>query len=534
MNKIKSLFAFLIISTSVYCQTHFTVEIDYNNYGPTSKYRSGVTHTQETADPWGKEAALVSAKNLLEQSCHYQNQHIMGWGAGNPWPDSTVTNSDNWDWNSLDRRINLMRETNGELIITLCGCPTWMHSPEKNGTTDWNELEAAPKPERYKKFAHLCAEVARRYPDVENFQVWNEMKGFWNSSLNRWDYEGYTKMYNLVYDSLMIVNPNLKLGGPYPVVSTYSTKKSFTSNIGGTYGWFDQRPLDVITYWLNNKKGGHFICIDGNTKNKDDIWNTNAIDAADKFKDISDWIRTQPNGGAELDIWWSEWYATPSPSDEADNPDALDAIMSSCLIKTIQAGVANVLIWQPEGDADGFSHPLGIWTSTKINGGGQATPYYDSHKILNDYFGSGTELVNYTVDKKGLNLLVSRDDIFVVNELNQSITVSLDQHGDISLLPYETKLLGNYTNIINTYSHNQLQVSYSSENQLLTIDCKKQRTQALHVEIYTINGRLIFKDRLNKPNERQSINISHLKNGMYIYRIVGENQSLLNGKFIKQ
>ena len=116
-------------------------------------------------------------------------------------------------------------------------------------------LQVAPLPEHYGDFADLCAKVAERYPDVEAFQgsttyvhssmisrfrifrdfclrslmnreesilnssydpqVWNELKGFWNRDENRWAYENYTEMYNMVYLRVKEVNPVAKVGGKY-------------------------------------------------------------------------------------------------------------------------------------------------------------------------------------------------------------------------------------------------------------------------------------------------------------------------------
>jgi hypothetical protein len=225
------------------------INIDFSEKLLSSSYLAGVTHTQRSIDSWGNSAAIKNAKLLLDSVTHYQNQHIMGWGTLNPWPDSTITNPGNWNWSSLDGRMKLIRETNGVPVITLCGAPTWMHNPSMNGQTDWNALEKAPTKDHYDDFAHLCAEVARRYPDVIHFQVWNEFKGFYNSSKNRWDYENFTVMYNMVYDSLKAVNPEILVGGPYVVMDSWSHSSiSHPSNLRGEYGILDQRPLDVINY----------------------------------------------------------------------------------------------------------------------------------------------------------------------------------------------------------------------------------------------------------------------------------------------
>jgi hypothetical protein len=61
----------------------------------------------------------------------------------------------NYEKTDIEYRINLIRNTKGEAIITLCGCPTWMHTPASNGTTEWGSaLEKSPTPVHFADFAH--------------------------------------------------------------------------------------------------------------------------------------------------------------------------------------------------------------------------------------------------------------------------------------------------------------------------------------------------------------------------------------------
>ena len=60
------------------------------------------------------------------------------------------------------------------------------------GQTDWDRLEDTPLPEHFADFAALSAAVAKRYPYVRHFLVWNEFKGFFDDELKRWDAKGYT------------------------------------------------------------------------------------------------------------------------------------------------------------------------------------------------------------------------------------------------------------------------------------------------------------------------------------------------------
>src|SRR6266568_6623597 len=105
--------------------------------------------------------------------------------------------------------------------------------------------------------------------NVRYFQIWNELKGYYNNTSNGWDYttsagnssgynatHGYTYFYNQTYaqirttaTALGISLSTVKLGGPYNVINTWSDS-SFgypaTDITGKVYGVYDQRDLDVV------------------------------------------------------------------------------------------------------------------------------------------------------------------------------------------------------------------------------------------------------------------------------------------------
>ena len=277
-----------------------TVTVSLSNPTIVSKLATGATHTQYSADNYNDPTAVATACCLLQNACIYQNQHIMGWGAVNPEPSPGVYN-----WASLDERVQLMRDTNAAKIITFCGAPGWMRP--LGYQDDWANLEVAPDPTHVQDFANLCKMVALRYPDVKAFQVWNELKGMWCNApgadpaivnLNRWDYVRYTTLYNAVYDAVKSVRIDAQLGGPYVVMDS-DGNASQMSNPGPSYSWgtLDQRPLDVITYWLQHKHGADFITIDAGASNKDNVSKVDPFEEAQKFGDVLQWIRRQGSGG---------------------------------------------------------------------------------------------------------------------------------------------------------------------------------------------------------------------------------------------
>lgn len=319
-------------------------------------FQAGVTHTQSGGpDPWGDPGAISSAKSLLRQVGPLQNQHLMGWGTDNPEPSPGV-----YDWTSLDGRISLIRETGGVPVITLCTAPGWM-----KGTDDW-DMNAAPTPDHYDDFADLALETAKRYPDVKYFQVWNEFKGFWDDSANRWNYEGYTELYNLVYAKLKAYNPDIQVGGPYVSVNIYKDRgnMSHPSSLTGTWGTVDQRDLDAIEYWLAHKTGADFLNLDTWASTRDGYYPP-ASQAGAPFQAITQWLTARTT----LPVWWAEFYAPLQAGSDASSPAAIRAVLTG-----MRSGGASVgLLWAPE--CDGSDYPC-LWSSTAVSGGGQPTDYF--------------------------------------------------------------------------------------------------------------------------------------------------------------
>ncbi len=396
-----------------------TISVALSSPVGVSNLETGATHTENDVDPYANSRAMVSARRLLQSSLFYQNQAIMGWGADDPEPAPGVYN-----WSSLDARVQLMRETHARMVLTLCCAPGWMRPPGYQD--DWSNLEVAPAPDHVQDFANLAQAVALRYPDVAYFQVWNEFKGMWSTSpgatpgiedSNRWDYERYTTLYNAVYTAIKQVRPRDLVGGPYITMASVGNRVG-AALAGPSYVWgtFDERSLDAIKYWLMHKDGADFITVDGSSANGDGVWLTNPFVAVQKFIAVTRWIRTQPDGGATLPIWWAEWY-TGHPS-IAGSLNYYNALMAAAEIATVQSGAAAALIWSPQGNARGFSYPEGIWTNPFRAGGGQATPYYATSYAFMHYFGPGTWLYKTTTSTINVSVIASATKTLVVNRLS--------------------------------------------------------------------------------------------------------------------
>ncbi len=375
-----------------------TVRVERTKVIGISHFQTGVTHTQYSLDPWGDVASVARGRKLLSAVCTFQNQHIMGWGADNPNPSPGVYN-----WESLDRRMAAMRAMGATPVITLCGAPDWMKGGQA-GQTDWSRLEAAPTPEHYADFASLCAVVARRYPDVSYFQVWNEMKGLWDAPANNWNYAAYTRLYNMVYDALKAVRPGIKVGGPYLVI------EGTGSNRGG---WATEKPIrqrqwQVLDYWLKHKRGADFICLD---KSLRDFHDANSYTEADALA-LTHWfgdVARQGRTRTKLPRGWAEYYGASSR-----DRDFIAAHYASIMGHMVKSGAAVALLWQPQDDGGDLS--LSLFSDTRRTGGGQALSFYFAFKAFHDAFKPGAKLVQATSSSPNVEVLASPRHTLLINK----------------------------------------------------------------------------------------------------------------------
>ncbi|MGV9243449.1 GH39 family glycosyl hydrolase [Streptomyces sp. NPDC003710] len=401
----------------------------------------GFTHTQYSADE-GSGAATARVEGLLSGTALPQNQHIMGWGAGNPEPLKG-----RYDFAEMDRRIDFVRKSGGTPVVTLCCAPDWMKGGRAGvGATDWSRaaLETAPTPGHYKDFAALAATVARRYPDVRHFIVWNEFKGFWNDSEARWDYEGYTELYNLVYKALKQVNPEIMVGGPYLVMDSVDPrqKQDASTTLRGAWGAMDQRVLDAFSYWNQHKAGADFVVVDGSSYTKDDDLLPNEFAATDKLTAVGAWVRKQTR---DLPLWWAEYYVEPADGNDDRNgwtEDHRVAVQAAGMIALVKGGASSGFYWNPE-ERKGTGCAGCLWTPTDTAGGGRELPMYNLVSRFGEAFPPGTTYRTVPVaqdDVPNVRVLATDKVVLVVNTLGRGISAQVDgQRFDMKA--YEVKWL---------------------------------------------------------------------------------------------
>ncbi|MGV9454266.1 GH39 family glycosyl hydrolase [Streptomyces sp. NPDC003635] len=398
----------------------------------------GFTHTQFSADE-GDPAAVDRVEKRLADAGLAQIQHLMGWGADNPEPVPG-----RYDFEAMDRRIDFVRASGGTPVVTLCCAPDWMKGGEAGvDDTDWSQaaLETAPEPEHFDDFAALAATVAKRYPDVRHFIVWNEFKGFWNDAEARWDYEGYTQLYNLVHRALKKVNPEIMVGGPYLVMDSLDPREEHASPaLKGSWGAMDRRVLDAFSYWNEHKAGADFVVVDGSSYTRDDELLPDEFAATDKFTAVGEWVRDQTGG--ELPLWWAEYYVEPGDGD--DNRHGWSetrraAVHAAGLIAMAKGGATSGFYWNPESE-EGTECPGCLWTPTSGAGGGQRLPMYDLLARFAAEFPPGTEYRTVVSSSPRIKVLATDETVLVVNTLDRSATATVDGER-LKLQAYEVRWL---------------------------------------------------------------------------------------------
>jgi hypothetical protein len=376
----------------------------------------GVTHTQKSLDDSDPADARRRGIDILAaDGAIWQNHHLMGFGTSNPEPEPGE-----YDWETLDQRMKLTEETGQRTMLTLCCAPDWMKGG-KEGDTDWDVLEEAPKPEHFADFARLSAEAVKRYPQIERVMVWNEFKGFWSDEKARWDYEGYTELYNQVYRAVKDVRPDVQVGGPYVVLIglTPGTQDASTT-VTGPWGAADQRTLDVVDYWLQNNIGADFLAVDAASNTRGGP-GPNPVDGARKYADIARWLQQR----SQLPIWWAEYYPeVPDGQDDAGTSPVNAAVNLAAIAAMAESGTAGALLWGPQ------AHDLGsaaLWTDATQEDGGQPLPLTQSWQFLVPRLAANGVEIGRSPSRPNLLAFRADDGVVVVNLSADQTELAPDQ-----------------------------------------------------------------------------------------------------------
>ena len=426
-----------------------TISIDYNAQLLKSNMTFGITHTHYA---WqnGNADALVNAKKLMKSLDGFQNTHIMGWGPGGIRTDiNGVPN--NLD-NVLTAHINKVTEL-GQPMITFCTAPGWMKTGgngDPNSTqADWN-MEQSVLPQYEDVFATLCAEIAKKYPHVKYFQVWNEFKGLWNASKNAWDYERYTSMYNKIYTKVKAVRPDALIGGFYQVVPGDGTGEILGSTGRDTNMPIDESTKGGIAYFLKNAVGMDFFCVDKgivshHNPNKGTYSNEQIIKLTRVWGLFMEEV-IKALGNRKVPIMYSEYYASVNRTEGSGTVAGGATVeqFSACqyastyshIIKGSSGWEIWMLLWM---EADSAFPQNAVFTATTNADGGKPKIHYWVLKAFKDWF-NHTNLVKTTSTSPEVEIIASAEAAMVINKRNTAVKVNVDGKG-ITLPAYGVALL---------------------------------------------------------------------------------------------
>ena len=296
-------------------------------------------------------------------------------------------------------------EVSGRLVLRLFDAPGWMVNTTKKTTQIGN---GPLRHDMYDAFSEFCGIVAKRYPDVTHYEVWNELNGF----IGNWSFAkgvdgmttdkvGYTSLFIKVATAIKQVNPGAKVGGPYVPITQGQLPPNRTGECSGKWGAINPALLDFIRYFVQNAKGHYdFFSMDGHLAyesyevngihytrpaNNDPLGSTVVFPAATK------WVREESGLSADVPIWWSEFYPVPcvdtgmyGPTKEPWPLPLQLAVYRKMLteISAPELGVEVALNWAAMQQHDN-PNCIGLYNDTSYPNGGYPTPFYAVVKDIN-------------------------------------------------------------------------------------------------------------------------------------------------------
>lgn len=401
-----------------------TVKVNASKPLIVSSLQLSSTLTHNTFKYPKNTAAVERAENMLSEGLDCIGQFTMDWGAGN-----TNPSKDKYNMSRLDERVRLIRRLDKKVVLTLCRCPEWMRRDDpKKG------VDAAPRVDMYKEFAHMAADFIRHYKtlglDIYAVNVWSETRGYWSSSLNRWELEDYANLYNEVYDSIKFVSPSVLVGGPFMHIES-SPKGRNMADYNGNISRSDRQALESF---IANARKVDFFSIDRNLKenaddtpyDKDQILkytSFNGIVHAElkdmlkvKFPDVPVWVVDNQclKGHFETDV-------------EA-------AGLASMYRWHLLGGASFVDKWQPEDegsestDAEQIA-PEGMYTHTDSQDGAQPLPTFYVFKAFREHFPPGTTIVESSSNNEFVEVLASAKSVMLINKHSKKHTLNVRIEG---------------------------------------------------------------------------------------------------------
>ena len=416
-----------------------TITIDYAAPLVKTNMTFGITHTHYR---WhtGNATAVTRAKELLKSLNGFHNTHIMGWGAG-------VIRTDihgvpkNLDV-GLTRYVNLVSEL-GQPMITFCTAPGWMKASgdgdPNSSQGDWS-MESAVLPQFEDVFATLCAEIAKKYPHVKYFQVWNEFKGLWDAAARNWDYERYTRFYNKIYRKVKDVRPDAQIGGFYQVFAGDGSAEILGSRGAGTFMPIDAPTRAGMQYFIENAEGIDFFCVDKglvsfHNPSKRQYTNEQLMKLTPVWGVFMREV-IKELGDLNVPIIYSEYYGVVNREQGSVETvggsvtfEQYGACQYASIYNHILRNSAGREIWMLLWVESGNAFPQNsVFTSTSTADGGLPTPHYWVLKAYKDWF-NHTELLETTSSSPDVEVIASTEAAMVINKRNSAVSVNINGRG---------------------------------------------------------------------------------------------------------
>jgi hypothetical protein len=386
------------VVTVVHRHAPATVQPSTSSGSSVDQLQLGATLTQKTG------LAETLPTGLLDRSVDVANVSLSGDGTGNPEPSPGV-----YDWSSLDARMHQVAPLHAMVSMRVFEAPPWMTG---------GKAKAAVRPRFYKAFADLVVAAARRYPQIRYFAIWNELSGY-RTDPAHWNYEAYTRLYNVVYTALKALSADLQVGGPYAPFPP-APARGVRSSLTGPWGAIDQNSLDAVSYWLDHKVGADFIAIDGRTAQPTIVPKYPAA-ATNLFSTVDRWIAAQ----TPLPIWWMEWYARSPQLGAAE----WNAVSAYALVQIAASGARTALIWDSEFIPGRSTSTPGLWVA-ETDAETSLTPVFESLRV--DMFGTQVKLAS------------PDPGVVILENANHFIAIELDGSRQSVVVLGKTVILNSY------------------------------------------------------------------------------------------
>jgi hypothetical protein len=458
--------------------------------------------------------AQAQALALLRAVFPSQTAHIHGFGNQTAWPvEGTEPTAQNWADSGIDSMINLIKANGGESTLYLYGIPPWMgghrNTASEGGglgtyTMQTSAFQSSPvswdqfrvRDDKLDKWDRLVELHCLRYLappfDVRRFNIWNELKGYYNPQTNRWDLgdgsavpvaataqHGYVHLYNRTWAKIRAVAQTLGISlseividGPYIVVDSWGTSNAAVAPSGDWaalagdrgYGWLDGRLTEDIGTFMRYASGYSSITLDSRNFNRPDSAAYAAVSKNGPFggvKKLADLIagiralpfatypnaRTVPVHNAELYLG-QQYYAYgahPTTTDQQYNA----AIWAAGMVEVIQAdrarpsGGPNI---QTRWGNDRSEDDSWVWTTPDGSATVLPTPVYNAMKFFTDHFPNNTQLYPVALtgaDAGNILAIASATKLLVINKSAGPIllnTGSGDATGDVTLAAHDVRV----------------------------------------------------------------------------------------------